>query len=423
MKQLLILGSSFASGEIIENARRRGWHTIVTDNLSPDVSHAKLLSDSYWMISTADTELLEQKCREEGIDAIFAGVSEFNLDRVHSLCRKLNLPCYIEDETWALSRNKRLFKKRCLEKGVPVVQEYPVPDDEDSWNCITYPVVVKPVDGAANAGLSICDNRQELEEGLKKAKEYNSGGEEVIIEEYIRGDEMWNYYFFAEGTPRYVYSGRVFRQPGYPTYLYSFGTNIVDGIEGYLDQIDPAYIELLRDTGCKDGIAWVQTIRDEGGHYFALEMAHRMSADACGRLAEKCLGFNTVDWILDTALGVRHTREMLPAQFAPPYSGAVGVYYLFADHQGKIMRLSGLDKLNPELFLVETMRKTGQEVAQYSLIVKIAYYVRRAGEICSVLEYINRTVEVVDEHGKDLAVRFTDYETVRKTHEGLLIRE
>ena len=419
-----MLGSSFASAEIIQNARKRGWYTIVTDNLPPEVSQAKLLADSYWMISTDKTEALEKKCHEEGIDAIFAGISEFNLDKVHILCRKLGLPCYIEDRTWELARNKSLFKRRCVEKGVPVVREYPVPapDDEDSMTRINYPVVVKPVDGTGNAGLSICRSREELISGIEKAKAFNNGGE-IIIEDYIQGDEMWNYYFIADGIPRYVYSGRVFRQPGYPTYLYSFGTNIVNGLEGYMSQINRPFTELLKDTGCRDGVAWVQTIRDEDGHYYALEMAHRMSADACGRLVKKCLGFNTVDWMLDTALGIKHTEDMIPPAFSPPYSGAVCVYYMFADHDGKIMHMTGLEGLDPDQFLTETVKKTGQEVKQYNLIAKIAYYIRHAGEMCSVLEHLNRTVEITDENGKDMVVRFTDYETVMENNKGLLAKE
>ncbi len=86
-----------------------GCYTIVTDNLDPDYSPAKKEADEYWMISTNDLDALELKCKEEKVNAIFAGVSEFNLDMVKELTARLNLPCYIEDSAWKYARDKKVF--------------------------------------------------------------------------------------------------------------------------------------------------------------------------------------------------------------------------------------------------------------------------------------------------------------------------
>ena len=117
MNKILILGSSFASAEIVRTARKRGWYTIVTDNLPLQNSPAKQAADEQWMISTADIGTLEEKCHADGIKAIFAGISEFNLDRVKILCDNLGLPCYIDEGAWAYARNKRLFKKPTVKLG------------------------------------------------------------------------------------------------------------------------------------------------------------------------------------------------------------------------------------------------------------------------------------------------------------------
>ena len=416
-----MLGSSLTSSEIVRKAKQRGWYTIVTDNLTPENSPVKKEADAYWMISTAETDQLEEKCRTEGIDAIFAGVSEFNLDRVRTMTQNLGLPCYIEASAWEVARNKRAFKDKCKQKGVPVVQEYLIPaeDDEAAWAKIVYPVVVKPVDGTGNSGLSICANRKELEEGIRKARA-NSSNPELIIERYITGNETWNYYVIAEKTIRYAYSGRVFRQPGYPTFLYSFGTNVVDGIDDYLAEMNPQCVDLLEDIGCRDGMAWIQCIRDDKGNYYALEMAHRMSADSSGDLLEKCLGFNIVDWMLDTALGVRHTAEMLPQQMARPYIGAMCVYYMFAEHAGCIEKMTGFDQLDPELFQMTAIKKAGDNVGKYNVMVRFTFYVRDTEEMCQKLEYLNKVIDIRDTSGENLIIRYTDYETVRTAHQGLI---
>lgn len=97
MKKLLILGTSLSSMEIVQRAKQRGWYTIVTDNQPLDESPVKQAADACWAISTADTDLLEERCREEGVSAVFSGVSEFNLDRVLKMTRDLGLPCYIDE--------------------------------------------------------------------------------------------------------------------------------------------------------------------------------------------------------------------------------------------------------------------------------------------------------------------------------------
>ncbi len=422
MKKLLILGSSLGASEIVQKARKRGWYTIVTDNLPPEKSPAKQVADACWMISTADTGTLEEMCRKEGVSAIFSGVSEFNLDRVLTLTQALKLPCYISESVWTIARNKRLFKKKCMEKGIPVIPEYPVPaaDDEAAWERITYPVVVKPVDGAGNAGLSICRNRQELSEGIRKARAFNPAKPEIIIEQYIAGEETLNYYLIAEGNIHYVYSGRALREPGYPTFLYSYATFAVRGIDDYLEKLHPQFLSLLQDIGCREGIAWLQCIRDEEGNYHALEMAHRMSADISGDILERSLGFNNVDWMLDTALGIRHSEEMIPKKVIPPYPAVMCVYFLFADHAGRIEKMTGFNKLDPDRFHVEALNAPGDDIGQYKLMAKVAFFARQTEEIIHIMQYLNQSIVILDTDGRDLVVRYTDYETVRLCHEGLL---
>ena len=415
MKKILLLGTSFSSMEIVQKAKQRGLYTIVTDTTPYAESPVKQAADEYWMISTAQKDRLIEKCRKESIGAIFAGISEFNLDRVLIMTQELGLPCYINAKAWEYARNKRLFKNKCIEKGVPVVPEYSVPDsdDEAAWEKIKYPVVIKPVDGWANTGLSICYNRNDVEEGLRKVKAISTNPD-FILEKYITGEETWNYYFFAEGVARYVYSGTVFRQPGYPTFLYSFGTSAVAGIDDYLEKMNPQIIELLTDIGCREGIAWIQCIREDNGNYYALEMAHRMSADTVGDILEKSLGFNSVDWLLDTALGCKHTADMLPAQAKRPYSGATCVYYLFSDHSGRIEKMSGFEKLDPDCFYVEYAKKPGDDVGQYSMMVKIVFFARNTGQMCNLIQQLNDTIDISDTDGNDLIVHFTDYKMVKE---------
>lgn len=161
MKKLLMLGTSMMSCEMVRYAQSKGIYTIVTDYLSPEKSIAKQISDEYWMINTSELDVLEQKCREEGVTAVICGISEFNLEMCMELCKRLGFPCYCTPEAWRYSRDKELFKNLCKELGAPVATDYELTDalTDEELDKIVLPVVVKPVDMSGNRGVTYCHTR------------------------------------------------------------------------------------------------------------------------------------------------------------------------------------------------------------------------------------------------------------------------
>ena len=413
MNKILILGTSLGSIEIVQTANDMGYYTIVTDNLDPDHSSAKKAADEYWMISTNDLDQLEKKCREEKVNAIFAGISEFNLDRVKELTDRLGLPCYIEAAAWKYARDKSAFKKKCREIGIPIVDEYTVsnPPLPEELAVIEYPVVVKPVDGSGNRGLSICNNEKELIAGYRKAKD-NSESDNILIERYIKGDESWRYFFLADDVIRHVYSGCVFRQSGYPPFLYLVGTCVVTDYHEFKEQIEEKCIAFLKNIGCKNGIAWFQFIKDEEGEFYALEMAQRMSADCSGKTMKKAIGINIIEWMLELAFGKKHTAEMIPEPSKPPYKHAPCVYYQFADRAGTIASMQGYADLDSEKFQVSLVAHEGDCIPQYRLMARIVSYASTPGEMCEMIRYINSNTRILDKNNNNMYIQFTDFDRI-----------
>ena len=415
MNKLLMLGTSLGSIEIVETARKMGYYTIVTDNLNPDRSPAKKAADEYWMISTNDLDLLEERCRDEKVNAVFAGVSEFNLDKVKDLTERLGLPCYIEEAAWKYARDKSAFKKKCREFGIPVVNEYTVSDSprQEELAAIEYPVVVKPVDGTGNKGLSICNNEKELIAGCRRARENSESGN-ILIERYITGEESWHFYFLADGVIRHIYSGCVFRQPGYPTFLYLVGTFSVAEYHEFRNQFDGKCSAFLKNIGCKNGIAWFQIIKDRNGRYYALEMAQRMSADCAGKAIKKAIGTNNIEWMLDLAFGKKHIAEMIPESVEPPYKCVPYVYYQFADRDGIIASIEGYNDLDPERFQVSLVAHEGDFIPQYRLLARIVFNVSTPGEVCESIRYINAKTRILDRDNDNMYIPFTDFDLLKE---------
>lgn len=424
MTKLLLLGTSLVSVEIIQTAKEMGCYTIVTDNLEPAQSIAKKEADEYWMISTNDIDELEKKCREEHIDAVFAGVSEFNLDRLLELTDRLGLPCYIDHRAWAIARDKEAFKNKCKEFGIPVVDEYPFSDPPtvQELQAINYPVIVKPTDGAGNSGLSICRNEEELLTGAEKARK-GSGSGQIVVEKYIKGEEYWQFYFVAGEEIRYVYSFTIFREPGFPSYIYSVVSSAVRYHSTFKKELNDKCRALLKDIGCKEGMAWIQFIRDQDGNFYAVEMAHRLSASDNGRILKKMSGVDSVRWMLDTTLGIKHTPDSLPQEVDSPYALADCVYYQFAKKAGSVSSFQGYEELDPEKYEISFVAHEGNVVPKYRVLARISFAAKSAREMCDMLREINAHTQILDENNENLYINFTDYEAVLKYHKDLFVQE
>ena len=183
-----MLGTSAISCEMIRYAKSQGIYTIVTDYLEPDKSIAKKESDEYWMINTGDLDVLEKKCREEGVTAVICGISEFNLEMCMALCKRLGFPCYCTPEAWHYSRDKEDFKTLCKKLGAPVATDYYVSEalTDEELDRVVFPVVVKPVDMSGNRGVSYCYNKEDLREAYKYARSV-SKSTKIIVERMLHG--------------------------------------------------------------------------------------------------------------------------------------------------------------------------------------------------------------------------------------------
>lgn len=227
----------------------------------------------------------------------------------------------------------------------------------------------------------------------------------------------------AEDEIRHTYSGRVFRQPGYPTFLYLLGTTAVTDSQEYKEQVDRKCVAFLKDIGCKRGIAWFQFIKDEKGKFHALEMAQRMSADCSGRAIKKAIGINTIEWMLDIALGKNHTADIIPEPSEPPYKSAQCVYYQFADRDGTIASIQGYSELDPEIFQVSIVAHIGDAISKYRLMVRIVFNADNPKEMCESIQYINNKTRVLDENNENLYIPFTNFDEIMDELSGLFCQE
>ena len=322
MKKLLMLGTSYGTCLMLKYAKSQGVYTIVTDYNEPEHSPGKQISDEYWMINTGDLDALEAKCRADGVNAVVCGISEFNLEMCMELCRRLGLPCYCTPEAWHYSRDKVDYKALATAVGAPLATDYYLsdPPTRAELDAVRYPVVVKPVDLSCNRGISYVHNEEELLIACDYARSM-SKSRKLVIERMLRGEEWYGVYALADGQVSLLGLCAMYAEPGFPKFCYSITSTLSNHVEDFCREINPHIENVLKAVGCREGYAWTQAMLDEDGHFYILEMGYRLDGDMMFVPFKDLLGFDTIAWIVDYALGKRNDPAQLPpsqqkAQFA-----------------------------------------------------------------------------------------------------------
>ena len=306
MKKLLILGSNVGTLDIIRYAKRRGVFTIVADNLPVGRSFGKQYADDNVLISTGDLDRLEDYIRREGVSAVLAGISEFNLLNAMELCRRMEFPFYCSREQWDIVENKERFRDLCERFGVPCprTQYVGTLPKESVLQGIRVPAIVKPVDSSASIGITICRNSEMLKDAVSLACNH-SDVNRVIIEDFIEGQEFSAHYTISNGTavlssidnrvPVRVHEGDVTSIPVARVYPSSF-------IDEYLEQVNPQLIRLCTSLGLETGVLFVQGIHSKIGGFHIFEAGLRCAGEAPYRILERVNGTSFMERLVAYAL-------------------------------------------------------------------------------------------------------------------------
>lgn len=424
MIKLLMLGTSNGTCTMVRYAKSQGIYVIVTDYLQPRKSPAKLIADEYWMINTGDIDILEKKCREEKVTAVFCGVSGFNIDAAMALCQRLNLPFYCNPEALHYGRDKSDFKKICREHNAPVAKDYFLTEnftDEEAKN-VHFPVVVKPVDRGANLGISFCNNIKELRDAFKLVRKVSTNPK-VVIERMLHGEEWFSTYAIQNGDVRFLTLNAMYHQPGYPSAVYCLTTTATRHIEQYINEINGKIEEVLKAIGCTNGYAWVQVMRDDNdGKFYIIEMGYRLDGDLLYLPIKDLLGYDVNRAMVDFACGIDSTKENpLPKPQLHALTKCGSGFRLWTKKPCTITKIEGLDKLeNIPGINVEMRRHIGDKEDIYRPLGSITFTSENCDELKKMVDLINKTVHVYDENGEDILIKFTDMENVERVYqEGL----
>lgn len=403
-KKLLVLGGkNLGSVDIVNYAKLKGVYTIVTDYLSNEESPAKQLADESWNISTADVNSLVDLIKKNEIDGVFAGIHEFNIKKMIEICERANLICYCKSEQWETLTNKNQVKELWKKFNIGTAKQYTMENIVDA----KYPLILKPVDGSGADGISICNSKEEVAVAYKKAMSM-SDKQQVVLEEYIVGEECTVFYILQDGIAhltgvanRHIiqFDKNIIPLP----VAYSFPSKY---LPIYLNNVDGNMKDMFQYLDLKDGMVFIQAkIRD--GQFYFYDIGYRLTGSMEYKLYEEIYGFNTLKMMVDYSLTGKMGHNIISEiDLKKAKSGNV----TFLVKPGKIEKIVGIDTVKKLDGVVDIYCSyaEGDVIPDAILgtlrqvIVRVFFVTSTIEEMKKLIDKIHKEIKVINEQGDSM---------------------
>lgn len=395
-KKLLILGGASQHIKVVQAAKELGLKTYVTDYL--ENSPAKRIADVSLLYDVTDVESIVQYCKLEKID----GVINTSLDPCQwpyqKICHELDVPCFGTEEQYYCLTNKEEFKNQCEKYGVNVIRTYDIQDDRDLGNMV-FPVFVKPVDSRGSRGQIVCENKQELNDAVKFAKQ-ESGEKRVIVEEYIKNAQDFTVaYLFVNGEAFLVRTGDRFlgtRESGLNNVCLA-SISPSKYTQMYIDKVNSKVINMLKGMGIKNGPVFMQGFICDGTVRF-YDPGFRFSGGEYEQLLKKITGIDLIKYLVNYAINGYMENVEIPEDIVW-LNGKIVLQLCPMLYPGKIDVIKGKEEIcNMEEVITYSERYIAGERVPNQNNVR-----RRYGEICAICDPSNMK-RVIDDISEKLII-------------------
>jgi biotin carboxylase len=407
-KKLLLLGTNVGTCDMVNYARSQGAYVIVADNLPPEKSTAKLIADETWSVSTADVDIIEQLAIKNQINGIFAGVSDFNLEKALTLCDRLGLPFYCNRQQWETCLNKQSFKQLCLANDVPVAREYRIDENckSEDLRQIQYPVIVKPVDMSAGIGIRVCRNEDELLESYSKAVSVSSA-KQAIVEEFVEGDELNVAYTIKNGqfSLSHLADRYVNPEPGKTIPLLQATIYPSKYTDRYIEELNAKVIKMFKSIGLANGFIFIQgRLNNKGFHFF--EANYRIGSTGEYRFTSRINHINYMEMLVNYALTAE--MDVYDLSLDNPKFNRWACGLPLVSKGGVVGKITGIEEIRRKKSLIAVDMQYG--IGDYieksgtlrQILFKFLLIEDTLQELKNSIKEIQNTVKVLDDQGKDM---------------------
>lgn len=415
-KKILVLGGTRYACEIVNIAHKNNMIVYVADYKKD--SPAKKIADKSFLVDIKNIDDIVKICIDEHIDGVIFTVLDFIFPYYYEICKRSNLYCYGTKKQFEILQNKSLFKKYCKKYGVDVIPEYEINEVITGDSIIQYPVIIKPVDGSASRGITICYNDDDLKRGLLVAKEYainNKREDGVIVEKYIdyhHCNDFIAHYIIINGKiftvltgDRYViqankYSGSITSAVVYPS-IYS---------NDYFNKAHKNISNFINKLEIKNGILFIQMFYD-GNKFYCYDPGFRTGGAEVFRFSQKIYGYNQLEMLIKFAVtGKMCDENNLVNEFDYKFPNKIACNLAVMLKPGKIKTITGtaqLEKIS-EIINITTFLQEGDIVTEIGTLAQTLFRIhivaRNTDELINIIKKIRDSIKVVDSYGNDMIV-------------------
>jgi len=397
--------------DIIKYAQSMGVYVILTDNYDPALSLGKKLADEYWNVSTDEIETLERLSLENKVNGVFAGVSEFNIKNAMTLCNRLNLPFYCTPEQWNALCEKHSFKALCREFDVPVVEEKIFEDklDQSLIKDLSYPVVLKPVDGSGGDGIRVCYNENELITAWPYVLKF-SKSRKILLEPYVSGLELTIFYAIQNGKVFLTGMSDRYTRHKHGNFIHMPVAYVMPSVyqDIYLQVIDSKVKTMFESLKLKNGMIFIQAFANNG-NIMLYEMGYRLAGTQEYHILEHECGVSTMKMMVNYALTKKVSDMDILTQINPNYSQHYCLIN-FIVKPGTIGQMIGTEEAAayPEVVHSVYEHSPGDVIPESALgtLRQIAFRVFAKAptihELSWVMDKIHDTVRIISDNGENM---------------------
>ena len=419
-KRLLLLEGSALTKLIVEKAHSLGIYVVIANWYSTEDAPAKAFADKAYTVNIFDVPAMMDIIQAEKIDGIFTAYTDSHLHIYEQLCREANLPCFTTSDLVDVMVDKALFKARCLEVGLPVIDEYSVErilNEETYRNSVSFPVIVKPVDNSGARGISVCYDESSLIKAIERGLSFSSS-KHVIVEKYLRMEIPGDGYcladfFIQDGNAYYCCSSDkpanddIKNQVNLPgAYIYPSQKDLL--IRETLEQKVQNFIDLI---GYKNGVLCFELICS-GGKVYIIEAQFRYGAKFQEVFLEQEYGFDEATMLLGNALSVDtkvQYQNALDSMRHKPFNRCYALMNILL-HAGKIFKIPNeQDVLHfPNVDCYVPMLNIGADIKPDGSMVqcfgKVSFSAPDREALLKSMRFFQRHIRILDENGENMVI-------------------
>ena len=399
-KRLLLLGSNVYKDIIKQIADAYGLVLIFAGLYPGELDE---IADEVYRIDTTNADVMLEFIKTHQIDGVYMGASELIISSACDYINQAGLPCICNSEQWNIIQNKKSFKILCRKFDLPVTTEYYYQEDK----ILSYPVIVKPVDGCGSEGLFECLSFSDVQVAYKKAQ-ICSRSQEVIIEEKVKNDAIYAYYTMTNGNVSLDLTEDTYgvneQEGSFTKSIYLAPSNFE---QEFISLYDNKIKKMISSIGLTNGDIWFEVFHS-GGKYFFNEAGFRPAGHKSMYPVEFFSGINQIASLIYYTLTGEGERLRFPKLLNNQLYGKNYCIYPIHGKQGKIKEVVIDRKLykNPRVLLVSLQRHSGDEIENennfHGIIGFVHFSYNDTAELESMITTIEKAVNVFDYFGNSL---------------------